>query len=929
MPGGSVSISDSHSDKELLLPDTDSEEQSHRSGSKQSASANKPHIRAVTQKDSPPIFSIASSFGGKDKVGQTGKASPGKSPGGKLASNDGSKKQLTTPLLLEEVSDSWEDTEVDDAPFLQGQNQLTDTSASANLQAKVASKPVFKGSPSSGATPPDNKTSSSRPLNTAQKNMVGQASPSKTAHSDVGGDSTVVETTSEEDSDPLLPSDTGKAQSPKHGDANAPGSGKRLKEKSDSAVIAGKRAKKSSQGRRVSFEQVEAEDKKREKITKEKIRSVPVQTLKRMDSHRKELMRLMAAEDTGAAAEAVYQKVAQICTDPDLEDWQKLPCLLGCIGDPCKTLKKEVNNFFDAWVMEKYIENHASKLRRGGEWEKGSRSQEEEDRKRLLSEENEVESDDVNNSEKSGQGYPHPIPLTEEEKSNVLEDFKSTLNWWERRKLNNIKSSMNRDRTVFIEKSELQKIELMRKMQKRLTEEERSFIRKQTRAYHDLLANSGLPSLHIAIKNESIYLVKAYLLAVMAFAPFEIKKRAIQAPQYQHLQAFYYAMTHSSTDMIRMFMETVLESEFLFPKDKLEILHARRPDQLRNGTYGISAFYMAMYCGDASGAADVFMSTLLGWDPNCKITEYSEMKVNLLLAYKSFHYNDSAKVAARDRGHKDLVNRFDKYVNSSHLSFGQKDHLYYVGRKPVPKLKEQPQRREWTEADQKERDAIFKLCDLKYVPEKPSDPVKLSSGRFVQYYTKRDRMIAYERKASLLKSNGKEVPEHLQKKSIGQYARAPFKKLKGSGKYASLFTYPQADKGEVRRTDGDRFIGVPPPLSKQRIENTYQARAKRGALPPRSSSYMMISEKDLPAAPRSVPIIPTLEAISPAKRTPSTGRQATQQTALPDGTPTRLVSGQIPKSAPPSPSNSSGSRKNLRKQQPSASKSNTGTTIPT
>jgi hypothetical protein len=942
MPGGSISISDSHSDTESLLPSKHGKEQSDKPSSKQPAPAIKLPPRVATKKESASILSSTSGTTGKSQVGQasiSGKAKPanGKSPFG-----NHSQKQLTT-RLLDEVSASWDDTEYDVIPLFQGQK--TSTGTSANAQPKVASKPVFKGNPSSGPASLGNKPSSiKKPGNTG-----GQIAPRNASLATDEHDSSIVESSTDGSGGNYR---TNKARSGNPANSGAPGSAQGDR-KLDSAPMIRKLRQRVSQGGLVSLELVEAERANRKNDTgEERIKRLNKATLQRISSHRTELMELMTGESTDENAEELYQKVAEICTDKKLENWQKLHCLLGKFGQPCNTLKTDVNAYFDAWVIEKYLENHAPKMALNAEKRKQLRDKEEserllaekerkrlrdeEERKKLLSKKDGNGNDDGNTGESENKETKpeklHWLWEPADEEREVLNDFKAALNWWERWKIDHIKPVEKRKGIYFLKKRELQRIELLRKMQKRLTAEERAFIRAETKTYHDLLANSGLPLLHIAIKNESVELVRAYLLAVTAFAPLDIKKEAIQATQHQGLQAFYQAMTHSTTTMIKMFMETVLKSEFLFYEHKEEILHARRPDKLRNGTYGIGAFYMAMGLGDMA-RADAFMSTLLAWDPNCKIEEYSEMKVNLLLGKKSFHSSDMAKHAAREHGHKKLVKRYDQFLNSSHLSCDQKDELYYCERGPIPKSQVQPEAREWTEQDAALKQLIWETFGFPEDVNKLEDPHEVSPGVFLAYRTKRERRLIWENRRKNMLKNGETLPEDLQTESAENLVANPFGSLRDAGDYARLSTFPKPVDPQTRRTDGDIFIGVPPVTSKQAKENTWEARANSGTLPPRSSSYASGLAR-LPAAPSSLPIIPRLDDLTPKKRTPSPESRTGQQTSLPDRTPTRLVSGGTPKLPQSDSGNSPGGRKDLRWQRPDGTGSRpgtpkTGTPIPT
>ena len=951
MPGGSISISDSHSDTESLLPSQHVKEQSGKPGGKQPAPAPKPSPRVATKKESQPILSSASSSTGKSQAAKasiTGRAKPGseKSPSGSYL-----QKQLTTPLL-EEVSGSWDDTEYDVIPLFQSQN--TSSGASAKAQAKVTSKPVLKGNLSSSPASSNNK-----PPATKKPADTGSQIARTTSLAIDDYDSSIVESSTE---DSRGNDRANRPQSGKPATSRAPDSGQQEKNLSDLPIIQ-KLRKRASQGGFVSIRRMEAEIAKR-KQTAEKTRSGPADkaTLLHGYSHVKELTGLMSGEDTEENAEAVYKKVAEICTDPKLGNRLKLSCLLGKQGQPCKTLQADVNAFFDKWVIEKYIQNHApkipAKVAKTKAWrieentklilaeeerkrnlaeekrkrilaeEERQRNLSEEEKKKLLSKKNEkwiYGYDSVkNDKEEIGPDWSFFSWKPEDEEYETLKEFKATLNWWERCKINNIKPAGLKGAWYLVRKGQLQRIELLRKMQKRLTAEERAFIRQETKIYHDILANSGLPLLHIAIKNESVLMVRAYLHAVTAFAPMEIKKEAIQATQHQNLQAFYYAMTHSTTTMIKMFMETVLYSEFIYDKDKEEILHARRPDKLKNGTFGIGAFYMAMALGDTA-RADVFMSTLLGWDPNCEVWEYSKMKKRLLLGRKSFHYNDTAKYAAYKHGHKKLVKRYDKFVNSSYLSIREKDRLYSCDKDPIPEFKKQPKFREATAKEEGLHQAIFRTLGIPDNPNQLPQPVKISKNRSVVFYTKRDRRLICEAKIDSKKKVPENPAEYLAEKPI----RRPLDNLTDAGNYGHLSTFPrQGEPGERRRTDNDMWIGVPPATSRQARKNTWEAKAASDTLPPRSASYASGLVR-LPTAPSSLPVLPRINELTPRKRTPNSERRTGQQTGLPNGTPTRLVSDRSPKSIQSRSDNSPGTRKDLRKQQASTSKAAPATPIPT
>ncbi|WP_194715387.1 hypothetical protein [Noviherbaspirillum soli] len=634
-----------------------------------------------------------------------------------------------------------------------------------------------------------------------------------------------------------------------------------------------------------------------------------------MNGYKVDLIELMTGEDTDQNAEVLYQQVAAICTDKKLKKSQKLECLRGEAGKVCTTLTQDVNAYFDALVIQHYVDNHAQHSKKENEPKKGMRRSNEGERKGLLSG-NDPENDDDNIA-----GHDNDSIIAPDKKKYnqdyVLEEFKSTLNWWERRKLEKIQPEEKFANDPH-RKAELQKIELLRKMQKRLTADERSIIRRDAKIYHDLLVNSGLPVLHIAVKNESCKLVRAYLLAVMSFAPSSITKNVIQAKQHQGLQAFYWAMTHSTTDMIKIFMETVLNSDFLFFEEKKEILHARRPDPEKNGAFGIGGFYMAMASGDIA-RADAFMSQLLAWDPNCRIQQFSDIKVELLEGFKSNWLKDKAKGAAVENGHKELVEKYNQYVESSHLRRIEKDLLFAYNKIHDPQERYLRFENEAeAEAAEKLMQEVFKTLNMKMPREGGDLPqdVEMAPGVPMQGHTRTHKIIAHERKRSILEMNKKPIPEYLKKKSIKDYASRPFRNVDEAGNYATLSTFPKPNQNEKRRTDGDYLLGPPPAISKQARRNSWQERKENNTLPPRSGSYAsgLVSLAALPALPASMSALPRLDELSPIKLTPSPKRRSSQHTGLPNGTPTRLFTEKAGRLSPTSDS-SSINRKNLQKRR--------------
>lgn len=909
MPGPEVTRTNSQSDKQPLYSSMEGEadnseasasiEKARKNSGKKdavrSSASQKPKIRTSEKKRSASMFSSTSSPNAKSLESPISKIGKSGSPSRKSSSaNARANQQETQPLM--EFGDSWVSSEKKNPSLPYGQDKENIPVTSRPI--KKTSQPVLRTTATSGGKPSNGKA---------------PALMAKSVDTATGQDSSLVESSLDQASNVVSTSDASKQK--------ASGLAKPT-----TAVAAKKRASvpNASQSPIKPARDQDHQDllqigRGQKKQKAKAIQETKQQRLQRstpeavacMNAHKLDLIELMTGEDTDQNAEALYQKVATICTDKKLKNSQKLECLRGEAGEVCTTLTQDVNAYFDALVIEHYVDNHAPDSKKENEPQKGMRQNAEGERKSILSD-NEEENDEANIA-----NHDNGLIVASDQKydqKSVLEKFKSTLNWWERRKLEKIQPEEKFANDPH-RKAELQRIELLRKMQKRLTADERSIIRRYAKGYHDLLVNFGLPVLHIAVKNESCKLVRAYLLAVMAFAPSTIKKDAIQATQHQGLQAFYWAMTHSTTDMIKMFMETVLNSDFLFFEEKKEILHARRPDPEKNGTFGIGGFYMAMASGDIA-RADAFMSQLLAWDPNCRIQQFSDMKVDLLEGFKSNWIKDKAKGAAVENGHKELVEKYNQYVESSHLRRIEKDLLFAYNKIHDPQERYLRFENEGdSEAAEKLIQEVFKTLNIKMPREGGDLPedVEMAPGVPMQGHTRTHQIIAHERKASILRMNNKPVPEHLKKKSIKDYAFHSFKSVDQAGDYAMLSTFPKPNQNERRRTDGDYLLGPPPAISKQAKRNSWQERKENNTLPPRSGSYAsgLVS---LPPLPASMPALPRLDELSPVKLTPSPTRRPSQHTGLPNGTPTRLVTEKAGRLSPTSGS-SSINRKNLEKRR--------------
>lgn len=906
MPGPEVTKTNSHSDKQPLYSRMDGEADKNEasasdgkarknSGKKDavpSSASKTPKIRTSEKKRSASMFSSPNGKNLESPIGKIGKSG---SPSRKSSlANARANQQETQPLM--EFDDSWVSSETKSPrlPHEQDKENIPVTSR----PIKKTSQPASRTTATSAAKPSNGKP----PAPTAKSVDIATGQDSSLVESSLDQASNVVSTSheSKQKASGLTTATTGVVAKKRASVPNAsqsPAKPARDQDHQDFLPIGpGQKKQKANTIQETKQQQLQ-------RLTPEAVAY--------MNAHKLNLIELMTDEDTNENAEALYEKVAAICTDKKLKNWQKLECLRGEAGEVCTTLTRDVNVYFEALVIQHYVNNHAPDSKKEKESQKGTRQNAEGERKSLLSG-NEEENDDDNIA-----SHDNGLIVASDQKydqKSVLEKFKSTLNWWERRKLEKIQPEekfANDPRR----KAELQRIELLRKMQKRLTADERSIIRRDAKIYHDLLVNSGLPVLHIAVKNESCKLVRAYLLAVMAFAPSAIKKDVIQAKQHQGLQAFYWAMTHSTTDMIKMFMETVLNSEFLFFEEKKEILHARRPDPEKNGIFGIGGFYMAMASGDIA-RADAFMSQLLAWDPNCRIQQFSDIKVDLLEGFKSNWLKDKAKGAAVENGHKELVEKYNQYVESSHLRRIEKDLLFSYNKIHDPQERYLRFENEAeAEAAEKLMEEVFKTLNIKMPREGGDLPedVEMAPGVPMQGHTRTHQIIAHERRASILKLKNKPVPEHLKKRSIEDNALRPFRSVDEAGNYATLSTFPKPSQNEIRRTDGDYLLGPPPAISKQAQRNSWQERKENNTLPPRSGSYAsgLVS---LPPLPASMPALPRLDELSPVKLTPSPTRRSTQHTELPNGTPTRLITEKAGRLSPTSGS-SSINRKNSEKRR--------------
>ena len=584
-----------------------------------------------------------------------------------------------------------------------------------------------------------------------------------------------------------------------------------------------------------------------------------------MRGYMHELHVLMAGPSNQDTAEQLYQLVAKICTDEALNPTDKLQTLMAQTGKVCGTVTEQVNDSFDAWIIDFYTDKH--QLPKFNEIQDDNPGASDSDKQKLIGQAND-----------NGAGKQKPAWLRLQEYENkIFEHFKKNMSFSEKLEFRTMYIPKEHKWSI-VNKRRLRRAKLIRMMHRRLSPEERQDLRVKSKAYYDALTNSALPVLHIAIKNESPHLVRAYLHAVLAFAPPEIKIFAIEARQYQYLPAFYYAMTHSTTTMIEIFMEVILESKFLYLDEKTAIILSRRPDPDPTGTYGIGGFYIAMAMGDIA-RAEAYMRQVYAWDTNCEFAEITLAKCKMLLAKRAWHNGTTAKEAVKRFGHKRLKRIFEDFVNSSRMTGRQKDGLYHSDGLPVPaKLKPQGK----VVPLPKEARAEFKrLLAFEEPINKMPELIDLGNGVKIYPISRAERGYRLEREASYNREHGLPVPDHLIQHPYDDVCLLTITDVKKAGIYSTLASIPNPVKS-VRRPDYERddVFGLPPPPSREYRANSWILKNRNNTLPQRSASYASGLVK-LPASPSTMSLVETIEPLSPVKLRPR-AIPAQQQVALMD-----------------------------------------------
>lgn len=132
----------------------------------------------------------------------------------------------------------------------------------------------------------------------------------------------------------------------------------------------------------------------------------------------------------------------------------------------------------------------------------------------------------------------------------------------------------------------------MAEISKSLSRIERQEIARNVREEMTEALKSRLPALHVAVMEDRLESVRAYLESILEDKKLNEKEK-LQLLEIKHGKqektAFYRAMFKGSAEMIQLWVTTVLASK-LSPDSKLALLDARRKD-------GLAAFYVAMSDG--------------------------------------------------------------------------------------------------------------------------------------------------------------------------------------------------------------------------------------------------------------------------------------------------------------------------------------------
>jgi hypothetical protein len=182
-------------------------------------------------------------------------------------------------------------------------------------------------------------------------------------------------------------------------------------------------------------------------------------------------------------------------------------------------------------------------------------------------------------------------------------------------------SKLNPDKTTHLPDMERLRTEkkpyyeTLSRIHKKLSPQEVTALRKETKQAYDKALNSTLPAVHAAIMNNNVAMVKAYLDAVLDPASKLSSNETMELIRMPHKgkSAFYRALIRGTPDMIRTFIGTILASK-LDETHKIDLLLARRESD------NFGAFYIAMSSRNPE-RVQAFMEAILTSDLSPKNQE--------------------------------------------------------------------------------------------------------------------------------------------------------------------------------------------------------------------------------------------------------------------------------------------------------------------
>jgi hypothetical protein len=145
---------------------------------------------------------------------------------------------------------------------------------------------------------------------------------------------------------------------------------------------------------------------------------------------------------------------------------------------------------------------------------------------------------------------------------------------------------------------------LLNVIYKKLTLEDRRILKETSFKAYDAAAKSGLSALHAAIRSGNATAVRAYIKAVLKYAPQDQAVSLLEMKDRYGRSAFYTAMMSGTPEVIRAYMNSIIPAK-INRETKFDIFHAKRND-------GTGAFYLTMGTGNKERAA-VFIGIILCW----------------------------------------------------------------------------------------------------------------------------------------------------------------------------------------------------------------------------------------------------------------------------------------------------------------------------